>query len=279
MASHSKNDPRVIETRKHLRQLARRMTRPIEIDDYLEYRNRHADHLPSVETLLAMFSSWENLLEECGIAGGGEELSRIPDEVLIAALQQSAADLKVKNLSSHAYDRWRADFIDSGQSWRSDYQQPPSSSVIRKWLGYWGDSVAAAGLSAENRSAPRRPSTIEIIQALNEAKGRVSGMLSPSAYQDFISQLPEEERRRFPDFASILNSFPNWETALRAADVEQSDSLHPEGLWTAEECRRIARQAEKFLGQPLTKENYQIIVEKSKTPKPSWKVLQALISQ
>jgi len=279
MNSYSKNDPRVVETRKHLRQLSRRMTRPIEVDDYLEYRNQHADHLPSVETLLRMFSSWENLLIECGIEGGGEELSRIPDSVLISALQQAAKELGSESLSSHAYDRWRSEFIESGKTWRPNYPDPPSSSVIRKWLGYWGDSVAAAGLSTEKSPAQRRPSTIEIIHALNEVKSRVPGMLSPSAYQQFISGLDDQQRQDFPSFADILNNFPSWETALRAADVEQSDSLHPEGLWSAEECRRIARQAETLLGEPLTKENYQTIVDKSKTPKPSWKVLQALISQ
>jgi hypothetical protein len=281
MPSYSKNDPRVVETRKHLKQLSRRLTGPIEVSDYLEYRSKHANHLPSVDTLLKMFSSWDNLLRACEIdpENGSEDLSRIPDSVLIKALQHAAADLDVSVLSSHAYDRWRSDYIASGKEWHKTYHDPPSSSVIRKWLGYWGDSVAAAGLAAHKRSSQRRPSTIEIIAALTEAKSRVSGMLSQVAYQRFVEELPEEERKNFPTFADILSSFPTWETALRAADVEQSDSLHPEGLWTAEECRRIARQSEVLLGEPLNEDNYQLIINKSKTPKPSWEVLQSLLSQ
>ena len=136
MANYPKNDPRVFETRKHLKQLSKRFERPIEVNDYLDYRNKHAPHLPNVDTLLSMFGTWDALLRECNIdpERGSEDLSRIPDPVLIKALQSAAADLKITQLSSHAYDRWRTEFIASGKVWDKKYPDPPSSSVIRKWL-------------------------------------------------------------------------------------------------------------------------------------------------
>jgi len=270
-----------METRKHIKHLSKRYARPIEASDYLDYRSKKAPDLPSVDTLLRMFGSWDDVLREAGVdpERGAEDLDRIPNHILVLALQNAADDLGVKTLSSHAYDRWRTEFMESGKQWHETRANPPSSSVIRKWLGFWGDSVATAGLESQKRNTPRRPSTVEIINALNEAKTAVPGMLSQTAYQMMYDDLTEEEQEKFPTVDEILISFPNWETALRTADVEQSDVLHPDGLWTAEECRRIAKQAEILLGEPLNQSNYKLIVEKSHTPKPSWKVLQELLRQ
>lgn len=269
MPSPSDNDRRVKETKKHLRLLARRHHRRITVNDYLGYRESHARHLPAMTTLYRLFGSWPQALEAAGIDQNEEqELSRTPDERLIDALKQASEDLEVSVLSSHAYDEWRNQQPDP---------KPPSSSVIRKWLGPWSNAVSRAGLEPTERSTPRRPTQIEIIDALRQAKDRVPGMLTQRSYSEFVAALPVEERELFPDVISILNAFPNWELALRAADVEQADTIHPDGLWTAEEARRIAHQCETITGAPLTKESYAGIVAASKTPKPSWETLSELL--
>lgn len=269
MPKPPENDPRVKETKKHLKLLARRHPRRLTVNDYLDYREKHARHLPAMTTLYRIFGSWPAALEAAGVDQAEEqELSRTPDEELVQALKEASADLDVKVLSSHAYDEWRSQQPDP---------KPPSSSVIRKWLGPWANAVSIAGLEPTERSTPRRPTSIEIIEALRQAKAQVDGMLTQRAYSQFVNDLPPEERDSYPDVINILNAFPNWELALRAADVEQADTLHPNGLWTAEEARRIAQQCERILGEPLTKEGYEKIVKQSRTPKPDWETLSELL--
>lgn len=260
-------DPRIPEIKKHLRLLARRHNRRLLVGDYLEYRTKNAPHLPALGTLYRLFGSWPEALRKTGADGSGEELSRTSDEALISALQQAAGDLGVEVLSSHAYDEYR----------RSNDPSLPSSSVIRKWLGYWADAVQAAGLQAAERTTPRPPTLVEIIDAIREAKGASEGLLASSDYSAYRENLPRERRDVFPDLGQIMNQFPSWDAALRAADVEQSDALHPHGLWTAEEARRIASQAERVLGRPLDKKGYAEIRRRSRKPLPSWKILSDLL--
>lgn len=265
------DDPRVKDTIKHIKILARRHSRHLGIYDYLEYRSKHAPQLPSLNTIYRLFGSWPDLLVAAGIDDAGErELSRTSDEKLIQALKQASKDLDVTVLSSHVYDEYR----------RTQSPDLPSSSVIRKWLGPWADAVQKAGLETTERATPRKATRIEVIDAIRKAKQEVSGLLTEEAYAEFIMGLPEEEKEEYPDLLQILNNLPTWEAALKAADVEQSDMLHPNGLWTAEEARRIYQQAQIILnseGKPVNKENYEKIVTKSSKQMPSWKVLSDLL--
>ena len=264
------NDPRIPEILKHLRLLARRHNRRIVVQDYLEYRAKHAPQLPALTTVYRLLGSWPEALEAAGAEeGASQDLSRTSDDSLIAALQQAAEGLDVTVLSSHAYDEYR----------RTEAPDLPSSSVIRKWLGYWADAVKAAGLETTERTTPRRPTMIEVIDALRQAKEGSDGILSPRTYSEYRQSLSEGDQDSFPDLGQVLHQFPTWEAALRAADVEQSDAVHPEGLWTAEEARRINTQAEKVLGRPLDQSGYEKILAASKRPMPSWRVLRELLSQ
>lgn len=264
------NDPRVKEIIKHLRILARRHNRRLVVQDYLEYRARHAPQLPALTTIYRLMGSWPEALKTAGVnqPSGGDQSSRTSDESLIAALKQAANDLDVKVLSSHAYDEYR----------KTQAPDLPSSSVIRKWLGRWGDAVKLAGLETTERAMPHRPTMSEIIASLREAKDAEGGILTPRAYSAYQASLPPERQARFPEVSQVMNQFPSWEMALRAADVDQSDSLHPQGLWTAEEARRIASQCERLIGGPLDQKSYQDLRKRAKRPMPSWSVLQDLLA-
>lgn len=263
-------DPRIPEISKHLRLLARRHNRRLVVQDYLEYRSRHAPSLPGLTTVYRLFGSWNDALEASGAGEESDgELSRTSDEALIEALQTAAKGLGVTVLSSHAYDEYR----------RTENPALPSSSVIRKWLGYWAEAVKAAGLEAAERTSPRPPTRVEIIESVRQAKAGSDGILLPQSYSEYRESLPNKDRDLFPDLSQVLQHFPTWEAALKAADVEQSDALHPHGLWTAEEARRIAQQAERILGKPLDRQGYMEIKKQSSKPLPSWKVLSELLRQ
>lgn len=267
------NDPRIPETLRHIRLLARRQSGRPTVQDYLAYRAKHAPQLPSTSTLYRLFDGWQEALAAAGVSESGtQELSRTPDEELINALKEAAKALGVTELSSHAYDDYRR------QVMQKEGRKLPSSSVIRKWLGHWATAVKKAGLESPERTTPRRATIDEVIEALRSAKQHLTGMMSPRAYNDFRSSLPDEEREKFPEISQIVTIFPDWEAALRAADVEQSDSLHPTALWTAEEARRIARQAEKILGRPLDEEGYERIRASARKPMPEWHVMHDLLS-
>lgn len=262
------NDPRVKETIKHIKLLSRRHSRHLGIHDYLDYRSKNAPQLPSLNTIYRLFGSWPELLIEAGVNEEDDrDLSRTSDEELIGALELAARELDVKILSSHVYDEYR----------RTKVPDLPSSSVIRKWLGPWAEAVQQAGLETTERAAPRKATRREVIEAIRRAKAEVPGLLTSTKYSDFISNLPEEQHDEYPDLVQILHNLPTWEAALKAADVEQSDMLHPNGLWTAEEARRIYQQAETVTGGKLNEESYNDIIKKSSKQMPSWKVLSELL--
>jgi hypothetical protein len=274
MAAHkkeievNKNDPRVKETIKHIRLLSRRHSQGIGINDYLEYRSKNAPNLPSLNTIYRLFGSWPELLIQAGVSDEGDrELSRTSDEELIKALQTASKKLKVTVLSSHLYDEYR----------REKDPSLPSSSVIRKWLGPWAEAVRRAGLETTERSSPKKASRIEIIEAIRKAKAQIPGLLTAAKYSDFLRALPPEEKEDYPDLAQVLSNLPTWDAVLKAADVEQSDALHPDGLWTAEEARRIYHQAETVAGSPLTETKYKKMIKSSSKQLPSWQVLTDLL--
>jgi len=262
-------DPRIPDIIKHLRILARRHDRRLVVSDYQTYRAKHAPHLPATTTLYRLLGSWDGALAAAGVEQSNNvDLSRTSDEALIAALKEAAEALDVQVLSSHAYDEYR----------KNKAPTLPSSSVIRKWLGRWGEAVKRAGLETTERSSPRKLSLAEIIDSLRRAKHEVEGMLTLRAYSDFYNALSEEEVKKWPDVTHILAHFPNWETALRNADVEQSDELHPRALWSAEEARRIMQQVERILGHTPKKAEYERMQKRAVKPMPDWDIMQDLLS-
>lgn len=269
MSSKSVNskDPRVKEIKKHLKILSRRHEGAISTKDYLEYRSKHAPSLPSTATLYRLFGSWNNALVESNI-NEQKELSRFSDESLIESLQKAAKDLDVEIMSTHTYDKWRSE---------QPEPLPPSSSVIRKWMKTWANAVERAGLKSTDRSVSRSPSVSEVIEAIRNAKSNTTGMLDQQKYIDYLETLKNPEKDKYPDMIGILKVFPSWELALRAADVEQADVIHPTGMWTADEVRKIVKKSEMVLGEPLNENNYKKITSASRTPKPSWKVIKDLL--
>jgi hypothetical protein len=265
------DDPRKAEIIKHLRLLAKRHSRRLVVQDYLEYRAKHAGDLPSVTTLYRLFGSWPAAVVTAGVDRSDKtELSRTSDETLDNALRFVAAQLNTDTLSSHVYDKYRAQHRESGL---------PSSSVIRKWRGRWADAVRNAGLKSTERAVPRKPALTEIIEALRRAKGEIDGMLTPHTYTSLVADYPEEDRGQWPSTQHILVQFPNWESALRAADVEQSDQVHPDALWSAEEARRIWQLCTRLNGgKEPTEKTYNKILGLSKRPMPDWDVLRDLLS-
>ena len=266
------NDPRVAEIIKHLKILAKRHSRRLVVQDYLEYRAKSAKHLPALTTLYRLFGSWGEALAAAGVDQTEKtELSRTSDEILDDALRHVAEQLNTKVLSSHAYDEYRA----------ANAAHLPSSSVIRKWRGRWADAVRNAGLETTERAAPRKPAMAEIIDALRRAKSEIDGMLTPHTYTSLVAGYPEDSRDQWPSTQHILSQFPNWEAALRAADVDQSDAVHPKALWTAEEARRIYQQCTLVLQAAelkLTERTYQALRDRAKRPMPTWTVMTELLS-
>lgn len=271
-------DPRIQDTLRHINQLARRHSQKLITNDYLTYRAEHAPELPALNTLYRIFSSWDDVLRAAGVDHlDADSLSRTSDDDMIKALQDAAKGLGVSVLSTQKYDAYRAEL-----KTKKGKKVPPSSSVIRKWFKNWANAVAAAGLESPNRAVARKATPNEIIGALREAKSRIPGMMTTAAYNDFRADLPEEEVDQFPDLTQIFNHFAHWDAALAAADVEQSDLVHPTALWTEEEARRLARSYEtvsrQVYGRDLDERAYNELRKKSTKMTPTWEVLQDLLS-
>lgn len=262
-------DARAPEVIQHLKVLAKRHSKRLVVQDYLDYRLKHSPSLPALTTVYRIFGSWGEALDAAGIEHEkNTELSRTSDEALIRALQSVAKKLDTKVLSSHAYDEYRKAYDHS----------LPSSSVIRKWLGRWQEAVNKAGLETTERSTPRKPTLGETIQAIRQAKEMTEGMLTPRAYAEIYANLSDADKKVWPEPSHIFSVFPSWDAALQASDVEQSDALDPEALWTAEEARRIANQCGVIVGTPLTEASYKSITQQVSRPMPSWKVLKRLLA-
>lgn len=278
------NDPRIAEIVKHLKILAKRHNRRLVTADYLAYRDNHAKSLPAMTTLYRLFGSFPEALAAAGVDQAEKvELGRTADEDLDNCILFVAKELDTDTLSSHAYDRYRDEHPDATiTSVTGDPMLLKSSSVIRKWRNNWSEAVARVGLKTTSRAAPRKIGGAEIIDALRRAKGEIEGLLTPHAYTSLVASYPEDQRDQWPSTQDILKQFPNWEAALRAADVEQSDALHPKALWSAEEARRIWTQckklAERSLGQPLTEDLYERMRAGAKRPMPTWQVMRDLLS-
>lgn len=279
------NEQWIQETIKHVRILARRKGGKISVSDYLAYRRQCTSvNLPSGTTLYRMFGSFPDLLERAGVAQGEKTTSpRKRREDMITDLQFVAKQIKVDTLSTHAYDRYREEHkLRPGVDEESKEVEVTlsSSSVIRKWLGRWGVAVAQAGLKSSERTSSPKPTEVEAIEALRQAKAYCGGRLTQAAYNEFLTSLGEEERSRFPTAMDILDHFPTWAAALKVADVEQADAIHKQALYTAAEIRRIVRQCETVLRRHMHDQNYQLdedgyelIRGRSDRPMPAWDVI------
>ncbi len=248
-----------------VRKLAKENTTNLSVQQYMEWRKEKDPTLPALTTVYRMFNSWGDLLAEAGISQPDEERKRTSDQELVAALQAVAVALGVKVLSSHMYDEQR----------RRMEQKLPSSSVIRKWLGPWEIAVQRADLEAPKRATPRKVTTAEVLHSLRVATRRSREALTPQIYAKLMSDADEEEE--WPDLMQIMSLFPSWETALRAADIEIADDLHPHALWTVEEARRTLNLVAQLLNGPVDGGLYEDIRKRAKRPMPTWETICELL--
>ncbi|WP_217924735.1 hypothetical protein [Miltoncostaea oceani] len=207
------------------------------------------------------------MLERAGLGAESDEGSRRTSEAsLLEALRTVASALSTEVLSSHAYDEYRAR---CGLSL-------PSSSVIRKWLDSWEQAVIKAGLQAPRRSGVRRPSAALVIESVRAAIRAHGSAITPAQYEDWCLECTANGEDP-PRLSSVLQVFPSFEIAVRSADIERSDDLHPHSLWTADEARRISRLSEMIVGAPLTEESYELLRARATRPMPTWRTMRQLL--
>lgn len=260
-------DPKVISVIAAVRIMASELDRPVSVHDYIHFRKTRPDAvggLPAMTTVYRIFKAWPNVMAEAGVARDDETPKRISEESMIAAMQAAARALQVTVLSSHAYDDHR----------ERCGEKIPSSSVIRKRLGPWEQAVRQAGLEAPQRATQRRLSPAQCLAALQRASRSTSGELSIESYERFVLEADDEE---LPDVTQILGIFPSWEVALSAADIDRSDDLHPETLWTVEEARRMVGLVRQMVGEEFSPERYEQIRRQATRPMPSWTTVSQLL--
>jgi hypothetical protein len=285
------NEQWLQDTLKHIRILHRRLGgKKISVNDYLAYREECTSvRLPSTTTIYRLYNDFPSLLEAAGIAQDEKPTStRIPDEELIKDLQFAAESLGQSVLSTHAYDLFRKRQVTrpvQKEDGTVVHHKLSSSSVIRKWLGPWHEAVARAGLETSGRISAQKLTLTQAIAAIREAKSRVNGRLTQAAYREFYESLSKEEKESMPDQMAILDLFITWEQALKAADVEQSDAIHPRALYTRREIRRIVTRCESLLRRiyndpsyHLEEKGYEALRARSKRPLPEWSVVEDLMS-
>lgn len=240
----------------------------VTIKDYRSYRERHAPSLPAVTTIYRVLGSWETVLAVSSIvAVANPQRRRSSERELIGALQRVAASLGIDVLSSHAYDGYRTSHPELAL---------PSSSVIRKWLHSWEEAVERAGLESPRRSGVRRIPMEEIIASMRVALQDVGPTLDAQSYEDWCQERIADGDDP-PRLVHVLQNYPTFEVALRAADVERSDDLHPHALWTTDEARRIRRNVEIITRRRLTRDDYELLRSRATRPMPTWATLERLL--
>lgn len=264
------DDPRVPVIIAAVKKLSGRRRRHVSVQDYNSHARQHPD-LPAMNTVYRLFGKWPNVLEAAGIEET-ESRTRAPKEELIADLRFVAEQLGVQVLSTHAYDEFR----------RHTKRKLYSSSVIRKWFTTWELAVQAAGLGAPKRSMVRRVAPSLVLAALQQAVRDLGDDLTPQGYDawaqaQIAAEAPRE--REIPRLAQVMMTYPTWEQALRSAEVERSDDVHPQALWTAEEGQRILQSAERVLGGEVTEAAYERLRSRARRPLPSWTTLQELLER
>lgn len=261
------DDPKVASVIAAVRIMANELDRPVSVHDYIHFRKTRPEAvggLPAMTTVYRIFKAWPNVMSEAGIEREDDSPKRIPEEAMIAAMQAAARALQVTVLSSHVYDDYR----------EQCGEKIPSSSVIRKRLGPWEQAVRRAGLEAPQRAIQRRISPAQCLSALQRASRSTSGELSVEFYERFLGEAADEE---LPEVSQILGIFPSWEAALSAADIDRSDDLHPETLWTVEEARRMVSLVRQMVGEEFSPERYEQIRRQATRPMPSWTTVSQLL--
>lgn len=263
-------DPRVPAVVAAVKKLSGRSRRHVSVQDYNAYARLHPE-LPAMNTVYRIFGKWPHVLEAAGLEQT-ESRTRAPKEELVADLRFAAEQLGVTVLSTHAYDEFR----------RHTRRRLYSSSVIRKWFTTWELAVQAAGLGAPKRSAVRRVPPSLVLSALQQAVRDLGDDLTPQGYDAWAAAQAQGQgtgEREVPRLAQVMMTFPTWEQALRSAEVERADDLHPHALWTAEEADRIVQSAERVLKRPLDEAGYERLRSQSRRPLPSWTTLQELLER
>lgn len=267
-ASPLLDDPRTKALLACVKELCDTAGRPVSVQEYSKHRKASDPNLAAVTTVYRLFpGGWSEVLDHAGVCeNDAEKRKRTSTTDMVAALVYVAQTLSVDVLSSHAYDEFRA---------RSQ-KKLPSSSVIRKWLHSWEEAVQAAGLEAPRRSGTRRVSPTAVIETLRLAVRDLGEAMTPVDYEEWCLERSADGEDP-PRLAQVLQAFPSFELAVRSADVERSDDLHPHALWTSDEARRIARNCVAFLRRPLDEAGYEEIRSKASKPMPSWKTLSQLL--
>lgn len=250
-----------------VRQLDAEHDRPITVHDYIHFRKtRTADRgeLPAITTVYRIFKGWKQVLILAGVHTEGEQHKRISEQEMIDAMGAAATSLGTSVLSSHAYDEFR----------ERNGAQMPSSSVIRKRLGPWEQAVQRAGLEAPTRGTAPRLTPETCLRSLEYAARSISGPLTEEAYEHFVT---EQAQAGLPRSAQIVGVFSSWEAAVASADIDRSDDLHPETLWTVDEARRMLRTAARMLGDELSPESYEQLRAHARRPMPSWPTVAQLL--
>lgn len=251
-----------------LREMAAADPDRVGVEDYKRYRREHAPTLPSVTTIYRVFGSWTTILALSAIVTPtNPQRRRSSEPELLGALRRVAGALGVSVLSSHAYDGYRTSHPEMNL---------PSSSVIRKWLNSWEEAVERAGLESPRSSGVRRVPVTEVLEHLRRAIADAGPDLSTSDYEEWCKER-EADGEEPPRMIHILQSYPTFEVALRAADVERSDDLHPHALWTADEARRIARNVEALTRRRINRSDYEMIRTRARRPMPTWATLERLL--
>lgn len=240
--------------------------RRVSVADYRRHREHHRA-LPAITTVYRIFGSWDEVIAAAAKPVGGLTRRRSSEPELVGALGLVAKALGVQVLSSHAYDGYRACHPELDL---------PSSSVIRKWMHSWEEAVERAGLQSPRRSGVRRVPMPEIIEAIRAAIEDVGPTLDTQSYEDWCLERVADGDDP-PRLVHILQSYPSFEVAVRAADVERSDDLHPHALWTADEARRIRTNVETITGRRLAREDYEALRARARRPMPTWDTLQRLL--
>jgi hypothetical protein len=282
----TRHDRKRGEAIKYGRLFVQRRGGSFTTEDWKAYRQKLVKEkgieLASVATIYRWFKDephpWLAFLEACHLNEQNPERTNKCGERELLRHLQTAAQVNQdqtgnKVLSTHSYDRVRAANPDL---------RLRSSSAIRKHLGPWPVACARAGVQSPDQRGPRRFTPAECIATVQRAKADAIGELTMQGYATFVSGLAELGEV-LPELAQLIDEFGSWEAALRFADVEQSNVIHPETLWEASEAREIAAQARIVLprhyGREFDKEGYEFLCTQIGRPLPDWETLTWLLAQ
>ena len=198
-----------------IRDLAAKFGRPPTLAEY-------DDHGTAAKTTVTRrFGGWNEALEAAG-CDPREPTSAIPDEELLAALQELADDL--------GHVPTGAEMNTEGPHWVSTYEDA---------FGSWGEALDAAGL--EDPGVRGRPHDDETLLAELRRVGEV--MEGTPAYSDMALEGAHDPR-------TYVRRFGSWNDALEAAGFDAREQ--GQQVSDAELVRDLHRLAEELGERPTS---------------------------